>query len=77
MEEAITPPILAKKKIYTVNKIEKSQACNKTVDSPKSNKTDTVKSLDKSRSTQITDTETQWINQGPFQDQIVIIKVPE
>ena len=41
----------------TVNKTEKSQAPNKTVDTTKSNKTDTVKSLDKSRSTQRTDTE--------------------
>ena len=41
----------------TVNKTEKSKAYNKTVDPPKSNKTDTVKSLDTSRSTQRTDTE--------------------
>ena len=40
-----------KKMIYTVNKTEKSQASNKIVDTPKSNKTNTVKSLDKSRST--------------------------
>ena len=57
VKEAITPPISEKKKIDTVNKTEKSQASNKTVDTPKSNKTDTVKSLDKSRSTQRTDTE--------------------
>ena len=41
----------------TVNKTEKPQAPNKTVDKTKSNKTDTVKPLDKSRSTQRTDTE--------------------
>ena len=40
----------------TVNKTEKWQASNKTVHTPKINKSDTVKSLDKSRSTQITDT---------------------
>ena len=57
VEEAITPPISAKKKIDTVNKRDKSQAYNKTVDKPKRNKTDTVKSLDKSRYAQITDTE--------------------
>ena len=32
-----------KKKIDTVNKTEKSQASNKTLDIPKSNKNDTVK----------------------------------
>ena len=37
-------------------KTEKSQTSNKTVDTIKINKTDTVKSLDESRSTQITDT---------------------
>ena len=57
MKENITPPITAKKKIDTINKIEKSQASNKTVDTPRINKTDKVKSLDKSRSTQKTDTE--------------------
>ena len=43
VEEAITPPISAKRKIDTVNKTEKSQASNKTVDTPISNKNDTVK----------------------------------
>ena len=43
--------------IYTVNKTDKSQASNKTLDTPKINITDKVKSMDKSRSTQITDTE--------------------
>ena len=57
MKESITPPLSEKKKINTVNKIEKSQAYNKTVDTPKSNKTDKVKSIDKSRSIQRTDTE--------------------
>ena len=56
MKEAITPPISAKKKIDTVNKTEKSQAPNKAVDATKSNKTDKVKSINKSRSNQITDT---------------------
>ena len=57
VEEAITPPIWSKKKIDSVNKTDKSQASNKTVDTPKNDKPDTVKSLDKSRSTQRTDTE--------------------
>ena len=55
-KEAITPPI-EKKKIYTVKKIEKSQASNKKVDTYSSNKYDKGKSLDISRSTQRTDTE--------------------
>ena len=57
MKEAITPPILTKTNIDTVNKTEKSQAPNKKVDTPRINKTDKVKSIDKSRSTQRTDTE--------------------
>ena len=57
MGEAITPPISGKKKIDTVNKTEKSQASNKTVDTPKRNKTETDKPLDKSRSAQIIDIE--------------------
>ena len=56
-KEAITPTISEKKKIDTVNKTEKSQAPNKIVDTLKSNKIDNVKSIDKSRSTQRTDTE--------------------
>ena len=56
MKEIITNPISTKKMIDTVNKTEKSQAPNKTVDAPRINKTDKVKSIDKSRSTQITDT---------------------
>ena len=55
VREAITSPI-AKKKIDTVNKTEKSQASNKTVDTSSSNKSDKGKSLDKSMSTQRTDT---------------------
>ena len=43
VEEAITPPISAKNKIYKVKKTKKSQASKKTVDTPKSNKTDTFK----------------------------------
>ena len=46
VKEAITPPI-AKNNIKTVNKTEKSQASNKTVDTSSSNKSDKVKSLDK------------------------------
>ena len=49
--------IFQKEKIDTVNRTEKSQASNKTVDKPKSNKNDTIKPLDKSRSTQIIGTE--------------------
>ena len=45
VEEAITPPISSKNKIDTVNKTEKSRAFNRTVYTPKINKTDTVKSL--------------------------------
>ena len=55
VKEAITPPI-AKKKIDEVNKTEKSQASNKTIDGYSSNKSDKVKSLDKSIFTQRTDT---------------------
>ena len=40
-----------------VNKKEKSQASNKKIDTSSSNKYDKGKYLDKSRSTQITDTE--------------------
>ena len=39
MKESITPTI-TKKKIDTVNKTEKSQASNKTVDTPRSNKSE-------------------------------------
>ena len=42
VEEAITPPISVKKNIDAVNKTEKSQASNKTVDTTKINKTETV-----------------------------------
>ena len=42
VKEAITPPILEKNKIDTVNKTGKSQASNKTVDKPRSNKTGKV-----------------------------------
>ena len=59
MGESITPPISTKRKIDTVNKIGKSQASNKKVDTPKRNKTDTVKLLDKSSFTQRTDIEKQ------------------
>ena len=48
LKEAITPPI-AKNKIYTVNKTEKSQACNKTVDKSSSNKSDKGNKVNKSR----------------------------
>ena len=53
MKVAITYPI-AKKKIDTVKKTDKSQASNKTLDTPISNESGKVKSLDKSRSTQRT-----------------------
>ena len=55
VKEAINTPT-AKNQIDTVNKIEKSQASNKKVDTSSSNKYDKFKSLDKSRSTQRTDT---------------------
>ena len=51
------PPISAKNKIDTFNITEKSQAYNKTVYTPRINKIDKVKSIDKSRSAQIADTE--------------------
>ena len=38
VEEAITPHISTKKKMDTVKKTDKSQASNKTVDTPKINK---------------------------------------
>ena len=53
--ESINPPISSKNKIDTLNKTDKSQVSNKTVDTPKSNKNDKVKSIDRSRSTQRTD----------------------
>ena len=56
-KESNTCPISTKKKIDTVNKTDKSQSSNKTVDTPKPNETYKLKSIDKSRSTQITDTE--------------------
>ena len=43
VDEAITTPIPTKNKINTVKKTEKSQASNKTVDTPKKHKTYTVK----------------------------------
>ena len=57
MKKAINPPISSKKKIFAVNKTDQSQAPNKTVDTPKRNKTKKVKSIDKSRFTQRTDIE--------------------
>ena len=59
LEEAINSPISEKNNIDTVNKTEKSQSPNKAVDATKSNKTEKVKPLDKSRSTKITNTKTQ------------------
>ena len=56
MTEYITPPISEKNNIDAVKKTEKSQASNKTVDTPRRNKTDKVKPIDKSRSTKRTDT---------------------
>ena len=56
VEEAITPSISERKNIDTINKTEKSQASNNTVDRTKINKTDKFKSLDKSRYTQRNDT---------------------
>ena len=50
-----TPPIAAKNKIDTLSKTNKSQAPNKTVDKPRSNKNDKVEAIDKSSYTQITD----------------------
>ena len=47
VKETITPPITEKKDIDTVDKKEKSQVYNKTIDTPKRNKTYEVKSIDK------------------------------
>ena len=47
VEEATTSPISSKNKIDTVNTTDKSQALKKTVDTSKSNKNDTVKTMDK------------------------------
>ena len=57
VKAAITPPISEENKIDTINKTEKSQASNKKVDAHKSNKSDKLKPMDKSRSTQRTETE--------------------
>ena len=56
VKESRTTPI-AKKNIDTFNKTDKSQASNTTIDTPSRNKSDKGRSLDKSRSTQISDTE--------------------
>ena len=81
VKEAITPPISAKKMINTFNKTEKSQASNKTVDTPKSIKTDKVKSIDKSMSTQRTNTEnkvdkSRSIPRSNLSNKITIIENP-
>ena len=52
-----TSSYFSKNKIDTFNRTEKSQAYNKTVYTPRINKIDKVKSIDKSRSAQIADTE--------------------
>ena len=70
-----------KNKSDTVNKTDKSQSCNKTVDTPKIIKTDTVKSLDKSRSTQRTDTEnivdkSRYIPRRNYSNKSTIIEKP-
>ena len=57
VKEFITTPISEKKNIDTVTKTEKSQVSNKTVDTSRSNKPDTFKSIDKSSYIQRTDTE--------------------
>ena len=56
MKEATNPTVSEKKKIDTVKKTEKSQASKKTVDTSKRNKNDTIKTIHKSESNQITDT---------------------
>ena len=55
VKEAITPPI-TKNNIDTVNKTDKSEAFNKKVYTSSINKSDKGKSLDKSKSTQRTET---------------------
>ena len=57
VKEAINPPISAKRKIDKVKKTEKLQASNESVNTPRINKTDKVKSIFKARSTQRTDSE--------------------
>ena len=81
VKEYITPPISEKRKIDTFNKTGKSQASNKTVDTPRSNKTDKVKVIYKSRSTQRTDTEKTVNKSGSiprtsFYNKITRIKPP-
>ena len=81
MKEAITPPISSEKKIDIFNKTEKPQAPNKTVDITISNKTDKVKSIDKSRYTQRTDTENTvnksgFISRPNLSNKSTIIKKP-
>ena len=75
VKEAITPPI-SKKNIDTVNKKQKSQESNKTVDTPKINKSEKVKSLYKSRYTIITDTENmvKKVNKSRSISRIILYK---
>ena len=51
VKEANTSPISEKKKIDTVYKTYKSQISKETVDISKNNKTDTLNTIDRSRST--------------------------
>ena len=51
VKEANTSPISSKKKIDAVRKKEKLQTSKGTVDTSRNNKTDTLNTIDKSRST--------------------------
>ena len=77
MEEAITRPISGKEKIDTVRKTEKSKSSNKTVDTPKSNKPTQLNHQINQGLLKELSQKTQQINQGLFQDQVILIKVPE
>ena len=55
VKKSNTSPISEKNIIDTVNKTEKSQTSKEAVSTSKNNRTDTFETIDKSRSTPITD----------------------
>ena len=77
VEKAINYPVSVRNNIDTVNKSDKSQAYNKTVDTLKRKKTDTVRTIDKSSILKELTLLTQYINQGIFQYKNYPIEVPE
>ena len=66
MKESINTPISVKNNIDTVNETKKSQASNKTVDTPKINKTEKlIQYINQGLLKELTQ-KTQLINQGLF-----------